>query len=133
SNTIKFITLFGIDYKDKEQDRYFSGENESGRNSGTFDLDGITYPNWGRRAINKRNSTKWNWQGQMLFDKQINKNHAIDGVLGFELAEEKGRFNYSSATGFVNPNIVNSITDALQDDNPLTSVDETTTKQSYRS
>ena len=133
SNTIKFITLFGIDYKDKEQDRYFSGENESGRNSGTFVLDGITYPNWGRRAINKRNSTKWNWQGQMLFDKQINKNHTIDGVLGFELAEEKGRFNYSSATGFVNPNIVNSITDALQDDNPLTSADETTTKQSYRS
>ncbi|MHC0445002.1 SusC/RagA family TonB-linked outer membrane protein [Flavobacterium sp. 3-218] len=133
NKAVKFQTLFGIDYKDKEQDRYFSGENESGRNSGTFILDGQTYPSWGRRAINNRNSTKWNWQGQVLFDKKITENHAIDGVLGFELAEEKGRFHYAQATGFVNPNIVNAVADAIQDDNLLTVEDETFKKQTYRS
>jgi TonB-dependent starch-binding outer membrane protein SusC len=128
----KFSTLFGIDYKDKEQDRYFSGENESGRTSGNFTLDGITYSNWGRRAINNRNSTKWNWQGQMLFDKEINANNKIDGVLGFELAEEKGKFKYESGTGFVNPNVINPVSNALQDDNPDTVIDDTKSKQTYK-
>ena len=132
NNIFKFSTLFGIDYKDKEQDRYFSGENESGRTSGSFVLDGITYPNWGRRAINDRNSTKWNWQGQMLFNKEINKNSNIDGVVGFELAEEKGKYSYTSGTGFINPNVLNPVSNAMQDDNRDTpNVDETRTKQTY--
>jgi len=132
NDIIKFSTLFGIDYKDKEQDRYFSGENESGRTSGSFTLNGIVYPNWGRRAINDRKSTKWNWQAQMLFNKQLNKSHGIDGVVGFELAEEKGRFAYISGTGFINPNVINPVSNALQDDNIDTpKVDETKTKQTY--
>ncbi|MCR4029907.1 MULTISPECIES: SusC/RagA family TonB-linked outer membrane protein [Flavobacterium] len=134
NKNIKFATLFGLDYLDKVQDRYFSGENESGQNNGSFILNGITYPNWGRRLFNKRNGTKWNWQGQMLFNKEINKNHAIDGVLGFELGEEKNNFDFMSGTGFTNPNIVNDIANATQDDDLSTpNVDESKTKQSYRS
>ncbi|MDR6762191.1 TonB-linked SusC/RagA family outer membrane protein [Flavobacterium sp. 2755] len=130
NENIKFATLFGIDYVDKEQDRYFSGENESGQNNGTFVLGGNTYPNWGRRLFNNRNSTKWNWQGQMLFDKEINKNNKIDGVLGFELSEEKANFDYASASGFVNPNVLNRIEDAIQDDNTSTpNVDESKARQ----
>jgi TonB-linked SusC/RagA family outer membrane protein len=132
NNVFKFSTLFGIDYKDKDQDRYFSGENESGRTSGSFVLDGNAYPNWGRRAINERKTTKWNWQGQMLFNKEINANHGIDGVLGFELAEEKGKFSYIAGTGFTNPNVINPVSNALQDDNVDTpTIDETKTKQTY--
>ncbi|NWL01482.1 SusC/RagA family TonB-linked outer membrane protein [Flavobacterium collinsii] len=132
NDVFKFSTLFGIDFKDKEQDRYFSGENESGRTSGSFILDGITYNNWGRRAINNRKTTKWNWQGQILFNKEINKNNGIDGVLGFELAEEKGKFNYMAGTGFINPNVINPVSNALQDDNPETlTIDERRTKQTY--
>jgi TonB-linked SusC/RagA family outer membrane protein len=132
NNVFKFSTLFGIDYKDKDQDRYFSGENESGRTSGSFVLDGIAYPNWGRRSINDRKTTKWNWQGQMLFNKEINKNHGIDGVIGFELAEEKGKFSYMSGTGFINPNVINPVSNALQDDNIDTpTVDERRKKQTY--
>jgi TonB-linked SusC/RagA family outer membrane protein len=133
SKSIKFSTLFGIDYKDKEQDRYFSGENESGRLNGNFSLEGIIYNTWGRRAINQRNSTKWNWQGQMLFNKEINKNHAIDGVLGFELAEEKGKFHYAAGSGFVNPNVINAISDARRDDDPATKADESLGGQTYNS
>ncbi|MEL1252352.1 SusC/RagA family TonB-linked outer membrane protein [Flavobacterium sp. DGU38] len=129
NNNIKFNTLFGMDYVDKTQDRWFSGENESGQNNGTFILDGITYNNWGKRLMNQRNTTKWNWQGQMLFNKQINKNNTIDGVLGFELAEEKGNYNYASASGFVNYTEIQGIRDALQDDNIETPVDETYERQ----
>ncbi|KQB37065.1 SusC-like TonB-dependent receptor [Flavobacterium aquidurense] len=130
NKNIKFATLFGIDYVDKEQDRYFSGENESGQNNSTFVLGGETYPNWGRRLFNNRNSTKWNWQGQMLFEKEINKNNKIDGVIGFELGEEKINFDYASASGFVNPNVLNNIADALQDDNTATpNVDESKARQ----
>ncbi|WP_244285466.1 SusC/RagA family TonB-linked outer membrane protein [Flavobacterium araucananum] len=130
NKNIKFGTLFGIDYLDKAQDRYFSGENESGQNNGTFLLNEKTYPNWGRRLIHNRNSTKWNWQGQMLFNKNINPNNTIDGVAGFELSEEKINFDYASASGFVNPNVINKIEDAIQDDNLLTPlINETRTRQ----
>ncbi|TDW51882.1 TonB-linked SusC/RagA family outer membrane protein [Flavobacterium sp. 270] len=130
NKNIKFATLFGIDYKDKSQDRYFSGENESGQANGSFLLNGDTYPNWGRRLFNKRNSTKWNWQGQVLFNKEINHDNTIDGVAGFELSEEKTNFGYRSATGFVNPNVIHNIEDAIQDDNLLTPlVDESKAKQ----
>ena len=128
---LKFSTLFGIDYTDKEQDRYFSGENESGQFNGSFVLDQITYPSWGRRLINQRNATKWNWQGQLLFEKQLNKNHAIDGVLGMELSEDKTNFDYASGVGFVNPNQIHKVSEALRDDNPDTEIDETRSGQTY--
>ncbi|WP_244283465.1 SusC/RagA family TonB-linked outer membrane protein [Flavobacterium hercynium] len=129
---IRFNTLFGLDYLDKVQDRYFSGENESGQQNGTFILDGVTYPTWGRRLFNKRNSTKWNWQGQMLFDKEISKNSTIDGVVGFELSEEKNNLSSANAAGFTNPNSINNIEDALRDDDPITQIDETRSRQIFR-
>lgn len=134
NKSIKFSTLFGLDYTDKEQDRYFSGENESGQYNGSFTLNGILYPAWGRRLLNLRNSTKWNWQGQMLFNKQLNENHTIDGVIGFELSEDKGNFDSKSGVGFVNPNQINNVTDAIRDDNPATLlVDESKSGQTYTS
>ncbi|MBF4516802.1 SusC/RagA family TonB-linked outer membrane protein [Flavobacterium sp. ANB] len=131
NKALRFSTLFGLDYTDKEQDRYFSGENESGQFLSTFTLGGNTYSRWGRRLINQRNSTKWNWQGQLLFDKQLNENHAIDGVIGFELAQDKTDFNYKSAVGFVNPNRINAISDAIIDDNPNTPLDESKNNQTF--
>jgi TonB-linked SusC/RagA family outer membrane protein len=131
NESIKFSTLFGVDLKDKEQDRYFSGENESGRASGTFTLNGTTYPSWGRRVVNKRNSIKWNWQGQALYDKKLDENNTIDGLIGFELSKEQADFSYAAGRGFVNPNIINGVTDAIEDDNPLTEDDETTDGQTY--
>lgn len=133
SKSIKFATLFGMDYTDKDQDRYFSAANESGQFNGTFTLDNILYPSWGRRLINQRNSTKWNWQGQALFNKQLNENHAVDGVIGFELTEDKTDFNYKSGVGFVNPTRINNVTDAIRDDNPATpNINESTSGQTYR-
>jgi len=133
NNAIKFSTLFGMDYTDKEQDRYFSAANESGQFNGSFTLDGILYPAWGRRLLNQRNSTKWNWQGQVLFNKQLSENHEIDGIAGFELSEDRTDFNYKSGVGFVNPDQINKVTDAVRDDNLATPlVDESKSGQTYR-
>ncbi|TXE09710.1 SusC/RagA family TonB-linked outer membrane protein [Seonamhaeicola algicola] len=132
SSAIKVSSLFGLSYSNKDQDRYFSGANESGRFSGTFTLNGITYPNWGMRLLNERNTTKWNWQGQASFNKQINEHHNIDGILGIELAEDKVDFNYTSGRGFTKPNVVNPISNAIRDDNPSTPSDETFDSQSFK-
>lgn len=133
NKNIKFSTLFGMDYTDKEQDRYFSAANESGQNNGTFTLDGISRPAWGRRVINQRNSLKWNWQGQALFNKQLNESNEIDGVVGFELAEDKTDVNYKAGIGFLNPEYIHSVTEAIRDDNPDTPADESKSGQTYRS
>lgn len=128
---LKFKSLFGLDYKDKKQDRYFSGENESGRYNGSFMLNGETYPNYGRRLLNERNSTKWNWQGQVLYDKQLTDEHHLDGLLGFELSKDRAHFNYASGRGFTNPNKINEVSEALRDDNPATAVDESKSNQTF--
>ncbi len=133
NKNIRFSTLFGMDYTDKEQDRYFSAANESGQYNGTFMLEGISRPAWGRRLINQRNSIKWNWQGQALFNKQWNETHEIDGIIGFELAEDKTDFNYKSGVGFLNPEYIHKVSEAIRDDNPGTPEDESTSGQSYRS
>lgn len=132
TDNIYFSTLFGLDFKDKEQDRYFSGENESGRSNRTFRLNGIPYDRWGRRVINNRNSTKWNWQGQAHYQNKNNEIHSVDGTIGFELSKEKANFDYASGAGFVNPNIINEVEDAIQDDDPNTGSDDTRDNQIYR-
>lgn len=129
---LKISSLFGMDFKDKEQDRYFSSLNESGRLNGTFVLDGVTYPKWGRRILNDRKSVRWNWQTSALFSKSWG-DHDLDGLAGFELSEEKTDFAYANGSGFVNPEILNPVEDALKDDNPNTPEDESRENQSYQS
>ena len=128
---LKVSSLFGLDYKDKEQDRYFSGANESGRSNGTFVLDGENYPRWGRRLLNERNSTRWNWQTQVFYEKQWG-DHGFDVLGGLELSEEQTDLDYASGTGFINPDSINAVADALQDDDPDTVVDERFDNQTYR-
>ncbi|MFI8379485.1 SusC/RagA family TonB-linked outer membrane protein [Leeuwenhoekiella sp. NPDC079379] len=128
---LKVSSLFGLDYKDKTQDRYFSGANESGQGNGTFSLDGVSYPKWGRRLINDRNSTRWNWQTQAFYEKQLGV-HRFDILGGLELSEEKTDLAYDSGTGFINPSVINAVSDAIQDDDPATEVDERLSNQVYR-
>lgn len=124
-------SLFGLDYKDKVQDRYFSGANESGRLNGSFVLDGEEYPLWGRRVVNERESTRWNWQTQSFYQLEWGNGHAFDALAGVELAQERANFSYASGRGFVNPEQVNPVDAAIQDDDPSTREDETTANQTY--
>lgn len=125
---------FGVDFKDKEQDRYFSGENESGQYNGTFELDGIEYNKWGRRLINQRNGYSWTWNSGTTYSKQINDNNYFDVFGGIELYDSKEDFDYASGVGFINPDIINPVSAALQDDDPDTpDDDETYDNQTYSS
>ncbi len=124
-------SLFGLDYKDKTQDRYFSGDNESGRRSGTFELDGVQYPQWGRRVINERQSVRWNWQGQTAYEHDWAEKHHFDALAGLELAQEQTDFAYASGAGFVNPGPVNPVEAAIQDDDPATEENDRLANQIY--
>jgi TonB-linked SusC/RagA family outer membrane protein len=133
TNDLKISSLFGLDLKDKDQDRYYNGDNESGQTSGSFELNGIEYPKYGYRVIKKRNTTKWNWQGQLSFNKDFNENHHFDAVAGMELAEEKTDFDHAAGRGYVNYSIINPVSAAIQDDDPDTDDDETYDNQTYSS
>ena len=142
---------FGMDYNDKEQDRYFSGLNESGQGNGTFELGyetdedgnfvldedgnkiGISYPKWGRRLINFRETLGWNWSATTTFAKQLTKEHYFDITAGMELREETKDVARHMASGFVNPDVINPVSAAIQNDDPETFEDDTYENQSYNS
>ncbi|RMG63155.1 MAG: SusC/RagA family TonB-linked outer membrane protein [Bacteroidetes bacterium] len=124
-------SLFGLDYKDKTQDRYFSGDNESGQLNGSFLLDGVEYPLWGRRVINDRQSTRWNWQSQSSFQRSWAETHSFDALAGVELAQEQTDFAYAAGRGFVNPGPINPVEAAVQDDDPATREDDRFANQTY--
>lgn len=126
-------STFGVDYKDKTQDRYFSGANESGQFNGTFKYEDIEYPKWGRRIINERNSLRWNWQSQTNYKKQLGAFHTLEGMAGMELAKEQTDLHYAGATGFTDPTKINPVEAALKDDDPLTLKDETYSNQTISS
>lgn len=105
----KITTVFGADYVDKKQERFFSGANESGQLNGTFqvpDENGnlITYPRWGRKLEYSRNSFRWNQSTQLLYQKKWGK-HTFDGLLGLELQKEKTDGKRTIGNGFINPDI----------------------------
>lgn len=131
TNDWNIQSRFGLEYNNKNQDRYFSGENESGQINGSFTLDGVTYPKWGRRLLNLRESLGWNWSGTSTYAKQINEQHYFDITGGIELRKETINLERQMGTGFVNPNVINPVSAALRDDNPDTVADETYANQSY--
>ncbi len=103
---LKISTLFGVDFTDKNQVRFFSGENESGRGNGTFSVknaDGTmsTYNNWGRRLDYFRDAIKWNQSTQLTYESNIRKHH-FDGLVGLELQREKVTNRRESGTGYIN-------------------------------
>ena len=124
-------SLFGLDYKDKTQDRYFSGDNESGQLNGSFLLNGVEYPLWGRRVINERQSTRWNWQTQTHFQRSWAEAHQFDALAGLELAQENTDFFYAAGRGYVNPGMLNPVEAAIQDDDPATREDDRLANQTY--
>ncbi len=106
TKNLKISTVFGIDYTDKEQNTYTSGDNESGQFNGTFtalNANGIltTYPNNGRRLDAYRTGLKWNQSTQLLYEKTFSK-HAIDGLIGLELQSEKTDNRRILGRGYIN-------------------------------
>ena len=102
---LKISTLFGIDFTNKDQIRFLSGENESGRANGTFSVrnsDGTIsiYNNWGRRLDYFRDATRWNQSTQLTYETKVKK-HNFDGLLGLELQREKVNNSRESGLGYI--------------------------------
>ena len=130
TKNLKIGILFGTDFSDKYQTRYFSGENESGQFNGTFQAPNennnlITYPNWGRRFEFYRDSFRWNQSTTIMYERK-EKLHSFDGLLGLEMQSERTESRRVSGTGFVNPNVVNPANEAKKtfSDNSLLSEDK---------
>lgn len=122
TKNLKISTVFGMDYTDKRQDTFTSGDNESGQFNGTFtalNANGImtTFPNNGRRLDAYRAGLKWNQSTQLLYEKSFSK-HAVDGLIGLELQREKTDNRRVLGRGFINSGPVSEaiLANSYQDD-----------------
>jgi len=122
SDRLKFSTLFGLDYSDKDEDRYFSGLNGSGDfgtdNDSPFFRDptdsfGLVK---GRRMLRNRDTRRWNWNASLAYNNTFGKNHMIDGILGIEARKEKVNFGYAMGRGFDNESVPQPVENAFEQD-----------------
>jgi len=99
---LKISGIFGLDYSDRKQIDWYSGENESGIKNGSFVsvADGKTYFNNGISRLNYSNTFKWNSSITAYYEKNIKENH-FDLLVGLELrSEDIDKIAYS-ASGFI--------------------------------
>ncbi len=89
---LEFRTLFGMDFSEKNEDRFFSGANGSGQfNDGDL----------GRRILRERNTTRWNWSGSLFYKKSFKKN-SLDALVGVETRSEAIEFSLARGDDFEN-------------------------------
>lgn len=88
---LRASTLFGGDLTYKEQDKFFSGENRTGVTTN----DGL-----GRRIINDRKGTSWNWNATLAYEKAFAEKHHFDAIVGIETRLQRTEFDKYSGTGF---------------------------------
>ncbi|WP_178991128.1 SusC/RagA family TonB-linked outer membrane protein [Winogradskyella schleiferi] len=90
-DNLKFTTLFGLDYSEKEEDNLFSGLNGSGQfNDGTL----------GRRILRERNTKRWNWSANLFYNTKSKSKHYFDALLGIETRQEMVDLSYARGRGF---------------------------------
>jgi len=89
-NGLSFSTLIGLDQSNKEQERFYSGENQSG----------IFNDGYGRRLINTREASSWNWNAVINYNYTLNEKHNFDATVGIETRLEKTEFEKTQGTGF---------------------------------
>ncbi len=99
---LQISSIFGIDHSDKDETLWLSGANESGRRTGSFDVNGETFPNWGRSLIREKEQTRWNWSIQSFYQKDLDSHH-VDALLGFELRSDRSINIRELGTGYVDP------------------------------
>jgi len=92
-NNLKLSTLFGMDFSNKDEDKFFSGLNGSGNfNDGTL----------GRRFLRERDTHRWNWNASLYYNTTFNENHDFDALIGIETRQNKVDFSYARGNGFDN-------------------------------
>lgn len=90
---LKLSTLFGSDFSNKDEDRFFSGLNGSGRFNGG-DI--------GRRILRGRDTRNWNWNANLSYDISFKEVHNFDAILGIETRGERSEQSFIRGDNFVN-------------------------------
>lgn len=93
NDKLKIGTLFGSDFSNKDEDRFFSGLNGSGQfNDGDL----------GRRILRGRDTRNWNWSANLNYENTFNEKHHFDGIIGVETRGEKSEQSYIRGNDFAN-------------------------------
>lgn len=108
--------IIGFDYTDKQQDRYFSGDNASGQLSGSFEQNGEIFPNWGRKVLFNRDVEKYTFNSVINYENEFGEHHHIDGILGAEIMEESLTNERFFGSGYVEQSPNNTLADANEVD-----------------
>lgn len=88
---LKLTSLFGMDYSEKDEDRFFSALNGSGQfNDGDL----------GRRILRDRNTNRWNWSANLYYNTSFNTHHSFDALIGVEARQEKVDLSFARGDGF---------------------------------
>ncbi len=89
-DNLSLSTMLGNDISNKRSDRFYSGENQTG----------IFNDGQGRRLINDRDASAWNWNAVLNYNKSFNSQHNFDATLGVETRLEGTKFSKAQGTGF---------------------------------
>ncbi|BAO55821.1 SusC/RagA family TonB-linked outer membrane protein [Nonlabens marinus] len=93
SDQFNITMLYGTDYSNKDEDKFFSGLNGSGiSNNGEF----------GRRILRERDNRSWNWSTTLSYENIFSEKHGFSAITGLETRGEKVEFSYIRAADFVN-------------------------------
>ncbi|AZQ43961.1 SusC/RagA family TonB-linked outer membrane protein [Nonlabens ponticola] len=93
NNRFNITMLYGTDFSNKEEDKFFSGLNGSGiTNNGEF----------GRRILRERNNRSWNWSTTASYEQSFNDIHNVSAIAGIETRGEVVELSYIAGTDFEN-------------------------------
>lgn len=101
---LKVSSIFAVDYSHQNDVDWRSGLNESGQHSGSFTINGVTYPKNGESRLKKSDALKWNWSAQAYFEKDFAQKNHIDILAGFELRKTNEDKSAFLGTNFVDAN-----------------------------
>ncbi len=87
---LKISSLWGMDYASKDMDIFRSGENETGNFLTML----------GERQLRERISNSWNWNANVSYEKNFNKDQHFDVLVGVETRSEKSEQTYKRGRGF---------------------------------
>lgn len=88
---LRLTALYGVDFADKTEDRFFSGLNGSGQFNGG-DL--------ARRLVRGRDSYNWNFNSSISYSNTWKTKHNLDAIVGIETRGEQSDLRYVSARNF---------------------------------
>ncbi len=93
NDKLRLTMLYGVDFSNKSEDRFFSGNNGTGiLNDG----------NLGRRLLRERDNRSWNWSSNLSYTNNFTGGHNFDAIVGIETRGNKADLSFTNARGFQN-------------------------------